>query len=67
MPSAPSALTGLFEDDSAAVEIVCRRHFIDALCFIRPKGSKDNIPKPTTEDEAIAYLILEWDYGYRED
>lgn len=64
MPSAPPELQAMFEDDFEASLVVEKRHFFNQYGYIIPKHDKESLPKPDREDEAIDYLILEWDYGY---
>lgn len=62
MPQGPPELHARFGDDSNAIQLLLSHNFtIDQQFIIRPPEGYI----PTDEDnDAIDYLVLEWDYGY---
>lgn len=64
MPQAPKYLTDKFEDDCAAWDILDKGGFKERSFIIyHPEARKPN----KEENEAIDYLIMEWDWDYTKD
>lgn len=64
MPQASTKLRQMFEDDSAAFDVIDELFAVDKAGIIRQKSTTNIYAVPDEVWAAISYLCDEWDYSY---
>lgn len=64
MPSGPPELHAYFQNDTNAMNLLLSHGYTCSKDFIIRPPNKKHI-STSKENDAIDYLVLEWDYGFR--